>query len=643
MTTLQAWLIILLPLTSFVLIGLGLHRYHRLSAGVTLAAIGGSLLLSLRALQAVLQAQDHLVPLASLTWLSVYDLRIDLTLTLDSLTAVMLIVVTSVSLLVQVYSTAYMHGEEGYGRFFAEMSLFTASMLGLVLADNLLLLYAFWELVGLCSYLLIGFWYQRPAAAAAAKKAFVVTRFGDFGFLIAILLLYANNPEGTLSISTLAAMANEGVLKGALLTWAALGIFSGAVGKSGQFPLHVWLPDAMEGPTPVSALIHAATMVAAGVYLVARTFPLFAAAPDALGTVALIGGFTAFFAATMGLVATDIKRVLAYSTISQLGYMMLALGVGAYAAAAFHLLNHAFFKALLFLGSGSIYHAVETYDLRFMGGLRRAMPITFTTFVIAALAIAGIPPLSGFWSKDEILTETLLSGNLPLFLLALAAALMTAFYMFRLVFLAFAGESRAVPGAHARHPHESPWLMTLPLALLAVPSVLSGFLNPIRELAPLTGLAPHALSNLLGAPPLVHDALSRAGHATAAFNPTVALLSTAVAVAGILLAWAMYGARFLSAEALGRGLAPVYRTLISKYWIDELYQAIVNWFVLGLGRLLHWFDANVVDGIVNAAGRLPIGVGGALRYAQSGQAQAYGLAFLAGVIVLLAAFLIRGV
>ncbi len=642
MTTLQAWLIILLPLTSFVLIGLGLHRYHRLSAGVTLAAIAGSLLLSLRALQAVLQAQDHLVPLAPLTWLSVYDFHIELTLTLDSLTAVMLIVVTSVSLLVQVYATAYMHGEEGYGRFFAEMSLFTASMLGLVLADNLLLLYAFWELVGLCSYLLIGFWYQRPAAAAAAKKAFVVTRFGDFGFLVAILLLYANNPEGTLSISALSAMANDGVLKGALLTWAALGIFSGAVGKSGQFPLHVWLPDAMEGPTPVSALIHAATMVAAGVYLVARTFPLFAAADGALATVALIGGFTAFFAATMGLVATDIKRVLAYSTISQLGYMMLALGVGAYAAAAFHLLNHAFFKALLFLGSGSIHHAVDTYDLRFMGGLRRAMPITFTTFVIAALSIAGLPPLSGFWSKDEILTETLASGNLTLFLLALAAALMTAFYMFRLVFLAFAGESRAVPGVNAAHAHESPWLMTLPLALLAIPSLLSGFLNPIGELAPLTGLAPHALSDFLGAPPLVHAALADAAH-EAAFNPTVALLSTGVAAAGIVLAWAMYGARFLCAKALGRGLAPIYRTLISKYWIDELYQAIVDWFILGLGRLLHWFDANVVDGVVNAAGRLPIAVGGALRYAQSGQAQAYGLAFLAGVIVLLAAFLIRGV
>src|SRR3990172_9104402 len=357
MTTLQAWLIILLPLTSFVLIGLGLHRYHRLSAGVTLAAIGGSLLLSLRALQAVLQAQDHLVPLASLTWLSVYDLRIDLTLTLDSLTAVMLIVVTSLSLLVQVYSTAYMHGEEGYGGFFAEMSLFTASMLGLVLADNLLLLYAFWELVGLCSYLLIGFWYQRPAAAAAAKKAFVVTRFGDFGFLIAILLLYANNPEGTLSISTLAAMANEGVLKGALLTWAALGIFSGAVGKSGQFPLHVWLPYAMEGPTPVSALIHAATMVAAGVFMVARCNAIFNLSQVAMNVVAIVGGVTALFAATIATTQNDIKRIIAYSTLSHLGMMFLACGVGAYAAGVFHLYTHAFFKALLFLAAGSVIHA----------------------------------------------------------------------------------------------------------------------------------------------------------------------------------------------------------------------------------------------------------------------------------------------
>ncbi|MDO9580997.1 MAG: NADH-quinone oxidoreductase subunit L, partial [Bacteroidales bacterium] len=337
--------------------------------------------------------------------------------------------------------------------YYAAMSLFTASMLGLVLADNLLFVYVFWEMVGLCSYLLIGFWFHKKSAANAAKKAFIVTRLGDFGFLAAILLLYFNT--GTFDIVQLHSLAIAGTLGGTVLTWAAIGIFAGAAGKSAQFPLHVWLPDAMEGPTPVSALIHAATMVAAGVFLVARTFPLFAHSMEAMTTVAVVGGFTAIFAATMGLVMTDIKRVLAYSTISQLGYMMLGLGTGGVVIGIFHLFNHAFFKALLFLGAGSVNHATGTFDMRQMGGLRRFMPWTYATFLIASISIAGIWPLSGFWSKDEILASSLQAQPI-LFYLAMITVFMTAFYMFRVVFMTFGGEYRG--GGEEAHgqPHESP-------------------------------------------------------------------------------------------------------------------------------------------------------------------------------------------
>ncbi len=423
----------------------------------------------------VLAAPGHELPVPDINWVIIDGgLTIHLGLMVDSLTAVMLIVVTVVSLMVQIYSQGYMHGDPGYHRYFAFMSLFTGSMLGLVLADNLLFIYVFWEMVGLCSYLLIGFWFHRPAAANAAKKAFIVTRLGDFGFLAAILLLFFNT--GTFDIAELHTLAITGALAGTTLTWAAIGIFAGAAGKSAQFPLHVWLPDAMEGPTPVSALIHAATMVAAGVFLVARTFPSFAHSVEALTTVAVIGGFTAIFAATMGLVMTDIKRVLAYSTISQLGYMMLGLGVGGVAIGIFHLFNHAFFKALLFLGAGSVNHATGTFDMRLMGGLRKVMPWTYATFLIASLSLAGIWPLSGFWSKDEILAASLQSQPI-LFALAMITVFMTAFYMFRVVFLTFGGEYRGgSPEAHSK-PHESPSVMVMPMVVLAILAVVSGFWN----------------------------------------------------------------------------------------------------------------------------------------------------------------------
>ncbi len=460
-TELGVWLTFLLPLGSFVAISFiirpFLNRYSRFAAYLTILSILLSLVLACVALVSVINVEGGSVAAAqdstwSHSWLRIgddFDLRIGVLL--DPLTAIMLVVVSSISLLVQIYSIGYMRSEE-YSRYYAYMSLFTASMLGLVISSNVIQLFVFWELVGLCSYLLIGFWYHRPSAAAAAKKAFIVTRLGDFGFLLAILYLFFNADrfaaEGLdpfVIEDIYRAVAIGGVVTSSVAMWLAVGIFSGAVGKSAQFPLHTWLPDAMEGPTPVSALIHAATMVAAGVFLVARFFPVFEASGVAMNTVALIGGFTAIFAASMGLVMTDIKRVLAYSTVSQLGYMMLALGVGAYGAAIFHLFTHAFFKALLFLGSGSVSHATGTFDMRQMGGLRRHMPWTYATFLVGGLSLAGIFPFAGFWSKDEILAHAWGAGSAvsqAVFWMGLAAAFMTAFYVFRALFLTFEGEFR---------------------------------------------------------------------------------------------------------------------------------------------------------------------------------------------------------
>ena len=399
-----AWYIFLIPLFSFLLISLFirpvLNNKPKISGYITIAALAVSLGLSIWVLISVMAAPGHQLPVPNINWVIIEGaVTIHLGLILDSLTAVMLVVITVVSLMVQIYSQGYMHGDSGYHRYFAFMSLFTASMLGLVMADNLVMMFAFWELVGLCSYLLIGFWFHRPAAANAAKKAFIVTRIGDFGFLAAILLLFTNT--GTFDIAELHGLAVAGALAGTTLTWAAIGIFSGAIGKSAQFPLHTWLPDAMEGPTPVSALIHAATMVAAGVFLVARMFPLFAHSAEAMTTVAVIGGVTAIFAASIGLVMHDIKKVLAYSTISQLGYMMLGLGTGGIAIGIFHLFNHAFFKALLFLGAGSVNHATGTFDMRQMGGLRKVMPWTYATSSLPRLAspVSGHLPGSGVKTK----------------------------------------------------------------------------------------------------------------------------------------------------------------------------------------------------------------------------------------------------
>ena len=620
----MVWLIFLLPLFAFVLIAL-VTRFlgkPRLSAYISIGAISVSMGLSIWALLCLLSAPGQELPVPSFSWLVVEGgITVQFGLIMDSLTAVMLIVVTVVSLMVQIYSQGYMHGDPGYHRYYAFMSLFTASMLGLVLADNLLLMFIFWELVGLCSYLLIGFWFHRPAAANAAKKAFIVTRIGDFGFLAAILLLFSQT--GTLDIAQLHGLAVAGYLAGTVLTWAAIGIFLGAVGKSAQFPLHVWLPDAMEGPTPVSALIHAATMVAAGVFLVARMYPLFEHSPEAMLTVAFIGGFTAIFAATMALVMTDIKRVLAYSTISQLGYMMLGLGVGGIAIGIFHLFNHAFFKALLFLGAGSVNHATGTFDIRRMGGLRKLMPWTYATFLIASLSIIGIWPLAGFWSKEEILASSL--ANQPvLFYLALITVFMTAFYMFRVVFLTFGGRYKGSAQAH-----ESSSVMVVPMVVLAVFAVGSGWFNVTGGFSQFLG---HGETN-----GFVQGFFGVFAH-------PLTWLSLLMAGAGILLAYAVYSAKWLSAKRIRRLFTPLHILFSRKYWLDELYGNLIARIALlgGLFAGLKFFDIRGVDGAVNGIANTTVATGRIIRKTQTGQLQLYGMFIILGVVAIILALYLSG-
>ncbi len=620
------WLIFLLPVFSFIIISFFVRPFvkaeSRITGYILITALFTVLALSIWTLLSVMAAPHHEIPVPDINWVVIEGgVTIHLGLIADSLTAVMLIVVTLVSLMVQIYSQGYMHGDPGYHRYFAWMSLFTASMLGLVLADNLLFLFVFWELVGLCSYLLIGFWFHKPEAADAAKKAFIVTRLGDFGFLAGILLLYLNT--STFDIHELHKLAITGALASAVLTWSAIGIFAGAVGKSAQFPLHIWLPDAMEGPTPVSALIHAATMVAAGVFLVARMFPLFEHSTEALTTVAVIGGVTAIFAASMGLVMNDIKRVLAYSTVSQLGYMMLGLGVGGVAIGIFHLFNHAFFKALLFLGAGSINHATGTFDMRLMGGLRRVMPWTYATFVIASLSIAGIWPLSGFWSKDEIVVST--ASQPVLFSLAMITVFMTAFYMFRAVFITFGGDYRGGSqnehGGHGSRPHESPKVMVTPMVVLAILAVVSGLWNVTGHFGTFMG---HGQT---------HSFTYGFFHP---FTQPLPWISLILAGLGILLAYAMYSKQWLSPEKTGNFFKPLYTLFYRKYWFDELYENIIVRIALvkGLFGSLKQFDNQVVDGAINGVARGTIAGGRAVRRAQTGQLQLYGLFIGIGILAL---------
>ena len=639
------WLIFLLPLASFVVNALIIRPFfntHAAIAGlITIAAVGASVVLSLWALGSVINSEGNIV-FADHSWFEVGNLDFTIGILLDPLTAIMLVVVTSVSLMVQIYSVGYMKGDPGYARYYAFMSLFTASMLGLVISSNVIQMFVFWELVGLGSYLLIGFWYQRPAAAAAAKKAFIITRLGDFGFLLAIMYLFFNADTFTaqglnpLVIADIYEAVDGGLIAAGVATWIALGFFAGAVGKSAQVPLHTWLPDAMEGPTPVSALIHAATMVTAGVFLVARFLPVFELSDVAMNSVAIVGGVTAIFAASMGLVMNDIKRVLAYSTISQLGFMMLALGVGAYGPAIFHLLTHAFFKALLFLGSGSVNHATGTFDMRYMGGLRKVMPLTYVTFLIGSLSLSGVFPLSGFWSKDEILAHAWAGGSgvsQIVFWLALISVFMTAFYMFRVLFMTFGGEFRGGsdedPDAQAHggvHLTESPAVMVLPLVLLAAASIAVGFLaNPTTDL----GFIPiHWMTEFLNKGPVHVEAES--------FNIGLAAISSLVAISGILLAYLMYSSKVISAEKMGQRLKAAHVLLTHKYYMDELYENIVikRGLYNGLVRFMDWVDRSIVDKLVNNIGWLGANLGNALRQAKTGQLQDYGVAISVGILVI---------
>ncbi|MCS7309037.1 MAG: NADH-quinone oxidoreductase subunit L [Armatimonadetes bacterium] len=587
---------------------------HWFSALPTILAVAWSVVLALSAWSLYPQGLH-----VQAKWLVVGDWSISVGARLDGLSALMMVVVSTVSLAVQVYSVGYMAGDSGFARYFAVMALFTAAMLGLVLADNLLLLYMSWELVGLCSYLLIGFWYRKPEAANAAKKAFVVTRFGDVGFLLGLILLsYA---AGTFQIDQIEAQVASGTLQplfGTLTTFAtvvSLLLFCGAVGKSAQFPLHVWLPDAMEGPTPVSALIHAATMVAAGVFLVARMFFLFAIAPDALQVVIWIGGFTAFMAATIALVQTDIKRVLAYSTISQLGYMMMALGLGDRVAAMFHLGTHAYFKSLLFLTAGSVIHATHTQDLREMGGLASKMRWTALTALVGALALAGIFPLSGFWSKDEILLAAWKAQHPFAITAGMATALLTAFYMTRLWVLAFAGRPRS---PSAEHAHESPLVMTVPLLTLAVLAAVGG----------------------VGAS-TVRYALEGSASNHASLSLPLALATTLLALLGIAAGYRAYRTAG-SSEPLQERLPPSLFQLLSRKWyVDDFYTFVVARLVLWFGKTIAWVDRHVVDGIVNAVAWLTGATGARLRWLTNGQAQFYVLVVVLSILATVAAVLNR--
>jgi NADH-quinone oxidoreductase subunit L len=582
-------------------------------------------------------------------WVPAGDFTVEANFTVDNLTAVLLIVVTTVGMLVHVYSIGYMAHDPGRWRFFAYLNLFMFSMLLLVLAGNFVLLFAAWELVGLCSYLLIGFWYPRRSAALAAKKAFLVNRVGDVGFALGIFAVWTT--VGTLDFGDAFARLAEGVNGGHLEAWLITGIvlllFCGAVGKSAQFPLHVWLPDAMEGPTPVSALIHAATMVNAGVYFVARANPIFSLSPTAMFIVAAIGIFTAILAASIALTQTDIKRVLAYSTLSQLGYMFASLGVGAYVAAIFHLVTHGFFKGLLFLGSGSVIHAVhEEQDMNRMGGLWRRIPITHWTMLVGALAIAGIPPLAGFFSKDEILGEAFKNGFAWVWFIGVVVAALTAFYMFRLMGKTFYGPSHVDPRVEPLI-HESPRSMTVPLILLAIPAALLGL---VLGLPFGHGLISQWLAPIFEE---AHANLGLSEHPVQIFGLDGVLLLVSVAVAAVGLAvairlfgfhWPFFGrdtdARPSRVAALTARVPFLYRASHAKWWFDELNDLL---FVRIGGRIagaVWWFDRAIVDGTVNGIGGVVQGAGRDLRRLQTGHVQNYALGIAVALIVMSVGFLL---
>jgi NADH-quinone oxidoreductase subunit L len=640
-------LIAALPLGGFAITALIGRRLGKQAHWIPVLAVFVAWLISMGAAYLSLTGQapfaDGGFDVRLFEWIPAGSFQVNAGFFVDNLTACLLIVVTTIGLLVHVYSIGYMSHDPGYWRFFAYLNLFMFSMLLLVLADSFLVVFVAWELVGLCSYLLIGFWYRKRSAALAAKKAFIVNRVGDVGFALGIMLIFAS--LGTLDIREVVARIGE--LDPTRITIIALLIFAGAMGKSAQFPLHVWLPDAMEGPTPVSALIHAATMVNAGVYLVARTNPIFAQSSSALVVVAAIGIFTAILAASIAMTQTDIKRVLAYSTLSQLGYMFAALGVGAWTAAIFHLMTHGFFKGLLFLGSGSVIHAVhEEQDMRQMGGLSRKIPITYATMLVGSLAIAGIPPLAGFFSKDEILGESFKNGFLWVWAIGFLVAGLTAFYMFRLMGLTFWGAFRG-PKAVWDKAHESPPVMTVPLILLAIPSLLLGVALGLPFGA--NTIAAWLKPVFEGGQAVLHGGAEEATFSLFGIDGTLILASVTVAVVGIVIAWRLFGAELAGLRITARpervreltARVPfLYRASLNKWWFDDLYHLL---FIVIGGRIaaaIWWFDREVVDGSVNAIGGGTIEAGRELRRIQTGRVQNYALGIAIGLIVMAGSYLL---
>ena len=690
---LLVWLIPLFPALGALINGLLGARVTRDKAHyVAVGSVGISLVLSLIVIIRVIIDPTHAIHAKAFTWIFAGSFEANMALMVDPLSAIMLFFVCGVGFLVHVYAVGYMHGDPGFWRFFTYLNLFMMSMLILVLADNYLLMFVGWEGVGLCSYLLIGFWYERPAAPQAGKKAFLVNRIGDAGFILAISLIFWT--VGSIDYETVFNQAHHGAFTTGVATAATMLLFVGAVGKSAQVPLYVWLPDAMEGPTPVSALIHAATMVTAGVYMVVRSQVLFMLAPTSMTVVAAVGAITAIFAASIGLAQTDIKRVLAYSTVSQLGYMFLACGVGAFSSGLFHVMTHAFFKGLLFLGAGSVIHAMhEEQDMRNMGGLYKHIPGTYRTMAIATLAIAGIFPFAGFWSKDEILTMAVKAGgiNVLFWLLGMVAAFMTSFYMFRLLFMTFYGRERF--DEHHTHPHESPSAMLTPLKILAVLSLIGGI---IVGIPPENGLFHRFLGNAF------HHWVEHHPHAFHIWPDLfLMILSTIVAFAGFFTAYSMYlsnpqdaqrqglGDKIRGAwdvlwsvviwnrrgvdvfyteraEAISNKYALAYETILNKYYVDEFYHlyvvrpimwamnalwtvdgTVVDGVVNGFGKFTRlysnwsgWADRRYVDGSVDGAANLVRGGSQVFRLLQTGVVQNYLLVMAFGVFIFVAIFLI---
>jgi NAD(P)H-quinone oxidoreductase subunit 5 len=658
-----AWLIPVLPLLGAALVGIGLisvnkatNNLRQIVAVFIVSILGATMVMSFAILWS--QIHGHEAFTRTIEWASAGDFHLSMGYTIDHLSAMMLVIVTTVAFLVMIYTDGYMAHDPGYVRFYAYLSIFSSSMLGLVISPNLVQIYIFWELVGMCSYLLIGFWYDRQPAADACQKAFVTNRVGDFGLLLGMLGLYwaTGSFEFGVMGDRLGELVSSGAISAFLATLFAILVFLGPAAKSAQFPLHVWLPDAMEGPTPISALIHAATMVAAGVFLIARMYPVFEHVPAAMTLIAWTGAFTAFLGASIALTQNDIKKGLAYSTVSQLGYMVMAMGIGSYSAGLFHLGTHAYFKAMLFLCSGSVIHGMEAVvghnpilaqDMRLMGGLRKYMPITAGAFFIGNLAICGIPPFAGFWSKDEILGQAF-EANPALWFVGWATAGLTAFYMFRMYFMTFEGEFRGNnvgikqqlmgeaglafgPGAmdadeghghdhsHSEYPHESPLTMALPLLVLAVPSTLIGLLgrpwnNYFEEFI-------HAPGEIIEA-----HAFDKSEFIT------MAGLSVAIAVTGIIVALLMYRTKTIDPSSIAKKVPTLYRFSLNKWYLDDLFNKV---FVIGIRRIARQImevDYRVVDGAVNLTGLAAVLSGEGLKYLENGRAQFYALIVFGAVL-----------